>query len=101
VAYQRIVAASFRDGDVIVEFADGAKPRLSPRSLVAPGAPEPDWSRLRAAEFHLIVPAPDGELEIPWDVIRVNSDPAYDAFWSELAAEPIGSGARSDTERAG
>ena len=77
--YQRIVSAWYRGGEVIVVFAEGSEARLSPSCLVSPEEPEPDWPNLRAEDFHLVVPSPAGEIEIPWDVIRVHSDPAYDA----------------------
>jgi hypothetical protein len=99
--YQRIVAAWYRGGEVIVDFADGSEARLSPRCLVSPDEPEPDWRNLRAEDFHLVVPSPAGEIEIPWDVIRVHSDPEYDAFWAEIAAKPVGSGVAPRAEPAG
>ena len=91
VEYQRIASASYRGSDIVVAFADGTVARLSPSCLISPDQPEPNWRNLRAEDFHLVVPSTAGEIEIPWDVIRVHSDPAFDAFWEELAAEPIGS----------
>jgi len=92
--YQQIESASFRDGQVVVQFADGAEAHVSPRDLVPTSGPEPDWPNVQAAEFHLVVPTPAGDIEIPWDVIRVRSDPAYDAFWAELVAEHVDSEGR-------
>lgn len=88
--YQRIVDASFREGQVVVEFADGTSARVSPRHLVSSDGPPPDWSHLRAADFHIVVPSPGGEIEIPWDVIRVQVDPAFDAYWAAVVAERVG-----------
>lgn len=99
--YQRIVSASYRGGKVIVAFADGAEVRLPSRCLISPDEPEPDWPSLRAADFHLVVPSSAGEIEIPWDVIPVHSDPAYDAYWAEFAADPVGSGAAARADPAG
>jgi hypothetical protein len=82
--YQRLVSASYRGGEVIVIFADGAEARLSPRQLVSPDGPEPDWPDLRAEEYHLVVASPAGDIEIPWDVIRAHSDPAFEEFWANL-----------------
>ncbi len=101
VEYQRIVSASYRSGEVVVNFADGAEARVSPRLLVSPDGPEPDWSNLRADEFHLVVPSSAGDLEIPWDVIRVHTDPAYDEYWAGLAAKPAGLGVASHAKPAG
>ena len=84
--YQQIDSALFRDGELVVHFVDGTEARVSPQCLVSPDGPLPDWSNLRVEEFHIVVPSPAGDIEIPWDVIRVHSDPAYDAFWAGLAA---------------
>lgn len=100
VDYQRIVSASYRDGEVVVEFADGTEAQLSPGRLVSPTWPELDWANLRAEEFHIVVPSPAGEFEIPWDVIRVQSDPAYDKFWSELV-DSVAVGSRSRDSHVG
>lgn len=86
VQYQRISTARFQDGIVVVEFEDGSVARVQTQFLVACEAPEPDWPNLRSDEFHLIVPSRAGDIEIPWDVVRVHSDPAYDAFLAELSA---------------
>jgi hypothetical protein len=99
--YQRIVSARYRGGEVVVVFADGSEARLSPDCLVPSGGPELDFPGLRAEDFHLVVSSPAGEIEIPWDVIRVHSDPAYDAFWAEIAAKPVGSGAATRAEPGG
>lgn len=85
--YQQIVSASHHDGELVVGFADGTEVRVSPRCLIAPDAPTADWSNLSIEEFHLTVPSPAGEIEIPWDVIRVQTDPAFDAFWARLVTE--------------
>jgi hypothetical protein len=58
---------------------------------VPPEEPGPDRANVRAEEFHIVVPTPTGEIEIPWDVIRVHGDPAFDAFWAEIAAESVAS----------
>jgi hypothetical protein len=98
--YQRIVSASIQDGEVVVHFADGTEARTSPHHLVSSGGPELDWSNVRAEDFHLVVPSADGPIEIPWDVIRVHTDPEFDAFWAELAAEPVDSRVRSHVNSA-
>ena len=76
LAYQQIVSAFARDGQLVVGFADGTEARLSPESLVAPDAPPPDWSRLRIEEFHVVAPSPPGDVEVPSAVIRPPSLPA-------------------------
>ena len=91
IEYQGIMSAAYRGGKVVLIFADGSEVRLSPQLLVSPEKLDADWPHLRAEEFHLVVPSPTGEIEIPWDILRVHSDPAFDAFWAELAAEPVAS----------
>jgi hypothetical protein len=98
IEYQRIVSASYRGSEIVVAFADGSVARLSPSCFISPDQPEPDWHNLRAEDFHLVVPSPAGEIEIPWDVIRMHSDPAFDAFWEELATAPIDSRAVTSTK---
>ena len=85
--YHQIVWASCQDGELTVRFADGSEVRVPPQSLLPPGAAAPDWSRLRNEVIHMVVPSPTGDVEIPWDVIRRQSDPEFEAFWAELAAE--------------
>lgn len=86
--YQRIVSAQWRDGRLRVDFADGTTAVLLPTLLVPAGPVGADWSRVRAEEFHVVVPTPDGDMEVPWDVIRIHSDPAFDAYWAGLVGEP-------------
>jgi hypothetical protein len=85
--YHQIVSAHYRDGELVVGFADGTEARVSPQCLISPDAPTPDWSSVRVEEFHIVAPSPAGDVEIPWDVIRVHTDPAFDAYWAGLAAE--------------
>jgi hypothetical protein len=99
VEYQRIVAATYVGGQVVVSFADGAEARLAPQHLVPNVHREPFWQSVRADDFHLVVPSPDGEIEIPWDVIRAHSDPDFDAFWGELVDTPVVSGSARPARR--
>lgn len=99
--YQRITSAIHRHGELVVGFADGSEARLSPRPLVSPDVPQPDWSNLRIEEFHLVAPSAAGNIEIPWDVIRVRTDPEYDTFWATLVAERPAPAVASFTETAG
>jgi hypothetical protein len=87
LAYQQIVSAAYDGADLVVGFADGAVVRVPPLNLLAADSPAPDWTRLTVEEFHLGGPSPAGDVEIPWDVIRVQTDPAFDAYWAELATE--------------
>jgi hypothetical protein len=93
LAYQRIATTQFADGNLLVEFEDGSRVALDPRPLLPPQLRHPDWSRVVAQEYEIVVPTEDGPFEIPWDVIRVRTDPAYDSHWAEAsraAAERTG-----------
>lgn len=85
VAYQRIVSSRFANGIVAVRFKNGDDARVAPDALVPEPSRRPDWANLRHEEYHLVVPAPGGEIEIPWDVIRLHTDPAFDAYWQAIA----------------
>jgi len=45
------------------------------------------------------VPSAEGDIEIPWDVIRVHTDPDFDAFWATLVAGPEHLGAEARSRR--
>lgn len=84
--YHQIATVEYASGDVIVEFGDGARVRVAAGLLLGDGDSAPDWPRARAEEFHIVVPTATGDVEIPWDVIRVNTDPEFDAYWAERVA---------------
>jgi hypothetical protein len=91
--YQQIVSASYGGGELVVGFADGTEARLSVANLVRADGPVPDWSKVRAEQYHVTVPSSGGDIEIPWDVIRVQTDPAFDAYWEQLALARTAPGA--------
>jgi hypothetical protein len=85
--YQRIVSVEWRDEQVQVCFGDGAVIQVPPTALVSPETTGVDWARLRTAGYHVVVPAPNGDIEIPWDVLRVHSDPEFAGFWEQLVSD--------------
>ena len=87
--YQRIVSVEWRDGHVWVEFGDGTIARVRPSAIVGPETIQVDWTRLRVDGHHIVAPSLAGDIEIPWDVIRVHSDPQFAAFWQQLASETV------------
>src|SRR5215212_4146805 len=89
VEYQQIVRASYDAGDILVEFADGGQARVPATVLLGGDDVTPDWSRLRVEEFHIVAPSPGGDVEIPWDVIRIHSDPQFDEHWASLADKAL------------
>lgn len=87
VEYQRIIRAFYDRGDVVIEFADGDHARVPAAALLGDDDVDPDWTRLRIEDFHLVAPATAGDVEIPWDVIRVHSDPEFDAHWASVVSD--------------
>jgi hypothetical protein len=85
LSYQRIATTQFAVGELLVEFEDGSRVLLDPRPLLPPQLRHPDWSQVVAQDYELVVPTEDGPFEIPWDVIRVRTDPSYDAHWKEAS----------------
>ncbi|MEA2583901.1 MAG: hypothetical protein QOF33_1986 [Thermomicrobiales bacterium] len=89
VKYQLIVRASYDSGDIVVEFGDGGRARVPASVLVGGDEVSPNWSGLRIEEFHIVAPSSEGDVEIPWDVIRIHSDPEFDAHWANLVRQQI------------
>lgn len=79
--YCRIERCSFdQDTDILsVTFADGDVAEVNPRSLVPESLREVDWWRVAWNEGELVVPYADGWYEVPWDVVRMQTDSAFDA----------------------
>lgn len=67
-----------------VKFADGGIARLNPTSLVPANLDDVDWWRVGSNEHEIIVPHASGWFEIPWDVIRVRTDPEFDAHLTRM-----------------
>jgi DNA-binding XRE family transcriptional regulator len=86
-AYQRMRVVRYEAGELVVEFGDGARARVGVDALVLPNFPEPDWSRLSFDQYEIVVPTANGSFEIPWDRVRVLTDPAYAAHLRSMAAE--------------
>jgi len=63
--YQRIAATRFEQGVVIVRFADDDEARVAPSQLLPDPDAGADWPRLDHEDYHLIVPAPGGVIEVP------------------------------------
>lgn len=87
--YCRIERCRFDDatGKLSVTFADGQVVDVNPLSLVPEQLREVDWWRVASSQYELIVPYADGWYEVPWDVIRMLADPAFDAHMSVKPAQ--------------
>lgn len=85
--YQRIVSARHRAGVLIVGFADGVVVEL-PVASFRNRTGTPDWARVTHTEDEVVVPREaDEDDEIPWDVIRSLTDPAFERHLMDFAAE--------------
>src|SRR5437870_1174970 len=78
-----------------VSFADGDVVTLDPSQLVPSNLVDVDWWRVAANRYEVVVPHANGWFEIPWDVIRVNTDSDFDAHlrkrYKEIARD-VGKG---------
>jgi transcriptional regulator with XRE-family HTH domain/Zn-dependent peptidase ImmA (M78 family) len=52
-----------------------------------PGIEDPDWRSLSFSDFEIVVPALEGEFEIPWTAIRLLSDDEFATHWARVAEE--------------
>ena len=85
-AYHRITSARFGAGQVLVDFEDRTHARVAANALLPAHVRDSDWTRMMVNPYEIVVPTPDGSVEIPWDSIRVLTDPAYDAHLQSMAA---------------
>jgi Helix-turn-helix domain len=89
VSYRRIESARYDEEESIltVRFADGTVAAFDPTPLLPSDLSDVDWWRVASNEIEIIVPHADGWFEIPWDVVRRHTDPAYAAFWARLTLD--------------
>jgi hypothetical protein len=85
--YPRIVSASYQSGTLAVSFADGATAEV-PVEAFSQRRGVRDWDRVSYTEYEIVVPREaEEEDEIPWDVIRSLTDPAFAAHLDAMAEE--------------
>lgn len=85
--YPRMVSVSHRAGVLTVDFADGTTARVKVEDLLAGRDAAPEWDRVTHDTYELRVPTKGDDLEIPWDVIRSLTDPAFEQYLTDRAAE--------------
>ena len=85
--YQRIVAAGYENGELVVRFGDGAEARVDVTRMPRVQERGPDWQALIFDEFEVVVPTREGPFEIPWLPIRSLTDPAFHAYLDAAAVE--------------
>jgi hypothetical protein len=90
--YSRIESARFDEdtNELSVRFADGSTAVMDPGRLLPRDLPDVDWWRVASNRIEIIVPSAGGWFEIPWDVVRRETDPVYADFWEGLARQHAG-----------
>ncbi|GEM_PF-969408 len=84
--YARIESVTEHDGIVSVCFRDGDCVSLPGARLLPPGAPASDWRALHWTTYDFSVPTAHGTITVPWDAVRVLTDPAFSRHMAEEAA---------------
>ena len=84
--YPRIVSAAHRSGVLTVDFADGATARVPVEQILTHRSTVPDWDHLTYNTYEIVVPTATENLEIPWDVIRSLTDPAFEQHLADKTA---------------
>jgi DNA-binding Xre family transcriptional regulator len=85
--YQRI-ASAVRAGDaLVVRFDDDTRVEVEAARVLPPGTRSPQWESMTVTPYEVIVPALDGEVEVPWSTIRVLADKEFSAHLAAAAAE--------------
>lgn len=85
--YLRMVSVAHDSGVLRVAFADGARVEVKVEDLLGDHPVAAAWDRLVFDEHEIVVPTADGDIEIPWDVIRVQTDPAFEQHLATKHAE--------------
>ncbi|HYU18315.1 MAG TPA: helix-turn-helix transcriptional regulator [Chloroflexota bacterium] len=85
--YQRIGSAQYDGGKLLVRFEDGNRVSVDATRALPPGSPEVDWGSMTVGPYEILVPAPDGQIEIPWSTIRVLTDRGYAAHLAAAAEQ--------------
>lgn len=85
--FQRIFAVKVDLPHIFVHFEDGTAAKIDSGKILPPGINHPQWERLGFNSYELVLPAENGNLEIPWSTIRVLSDAEYSAYMAKTAEE--------------
>jgi hypothetical protein len=92
IAYRRIDGVRFDQSTskATVTFRDRSVVSIDPVQLLPDGIEDPEFWRIAANEIELVVPYKDGWIEIPWDVIRRETDADYAAHWAAASRQAGG-----------
>lgn len=102
--YQTITGVGFKDGTLEVHFADGAEATVAADRFVRTPLSRARWSEVRHTAHDIVVPAPEGEVEISWMDVRAQSDPSFANYLMQTAdeeAQRIGQRLRALREQRG
>lgn len=86
-AYRRIVSASHRGSKLLIQFEDGAWETVDAERVLPLGTRNPDWAALTFDSQEIAVPTQEGEVDIPWSMIRALTDKDFAAHLADVAAE--------------
>ena len=85
--YQRIVSASRRGDELVVQFEDGSWVNVDAQRVLPPDARAPQWDAMTFNPYEIVIPTLGGEFEVPWSTIRVLTDREYGAYLADAADE--------------
>lgn len=85
--YMRIIDASYRQGQLIVLFADQTRAVLDVGTLAATMSNTLQWDALAFTDYEIMVPSEGEDVEITWLAIRAHSDPTFNAHLTEQARQ--------------
>jgi DNA-binding Xre family transcriptional regulator len=85
--FQRISAVKVDHPNIFVHFEDGTVAKIESGKILPPDIHHPQWERLSFNSYELVLPAENGNFEIPWSTIRVLSDAEYSAYMAKVAEE--------------
>jgi hypothetical protein len=83
--YARIDRARGAEGVLTVWFENGDVVHLDPIPLVPTNMGAIDEWGIGANQYEVLIPTDHGWFEVPWDVIRLRTDPAFDAYMERQA----------------
>jgi hypothetical protein len=84
-AYLTIRSARYRDGNLVIRFADGEDVVVPVDWFAARRLVEPDWTAVDVGPLWITVPTADGDVEISWLAIRLLTDAGFRAHWERHA----------------
>lgn len=85
--YLRMTAAAYASGVLTVDFEDGQQAHIHFSDLRLDSTTIPNWQGMTVGTYEIVIPTDEGDIEIPWDVIRVLTDPAFEQHLATQAAE--------------